>query len=245
MNLILFEKDEIEKPLSLKDERGSHIIKVLKKKEGECFDGGVVNGTAGSCRINRIENGNIYYSFLPGQESKPVFPLLPVTLIIGFPRPIQLKRLLRDCVSLGAASINLTATALGEKSYLNSNLLKDDAIRKNLLEGAMQGRGTGIPSLEFFSSLKQCLDSVSGLFPEGGKILLDISPWAEPLSSLDLKRLSPVCLAIGSERGWTEEERKLFKEKGFVSCSLGKRILRTETAVTAALSLALGRMGLI
>ena len=121
----------------------------------------------------------------------------------------------------------------------------DDAIRKNLLEGAMQGRGTVIPSLEFFLSLKQCLDSVSGNFNDGGKILLDISPGAEPLSSLDLRRLSPVCLAIGSERGWTEEERGLFREKGFISCSLGKRILRTETAVTASLALALGRMGLI
>ena len=37
MNLILFEKDEIEKPLSLKDERGFHIIKVLKKKRRGMF----------------------------------------------------------------------------------------------------------------------------------------------------------------------------------------------------------------
>jgi len=35
----------------------------------------------------------------------------------------------------------------------------------------------------------------------------------------------------------------LFREAGYLSCSLGSRILRTETAATAALAIALAKTG--
>ena len=56
---------------------------------------------------------------------------------------------------------------------------------------------------------------------------------------------SMVYAAIGSERGWTDKERSLFTDYGFASCSMGVRVLRTETATTVALSLILQSMGLL
>ncbi|WP_162510898.1 RsmE family RNA methyltransferase, partial [Treponema endosymbiont of Eucomonympha sp.] len=49
--------------------------------------------------------------------------------------------------------------------------------------------------------------------------------------------------AVGSERGWTERERGALTEAGFTLCSLGERVLRTETAATAAAALILDAMG--
>jgi RsmE family RNA methyltransferase len=49
--------------------------------------------------------------------------------------------------------------------------------------------------------------------------------------------------AIGSERGWSERERRMLEEAGYVRLGMGKRILRTETASTVATSLILGAMG--
>jgi 16S rRNA (uracil1498-N3)-methyltransferase len=43
-------------------------------------------------------------------------------------------------------------------------------------------------------------------------------------------------LAIGPEGGWTDEERDAALKAGFQEASLGQLILRTETAVIAALS---------
>lgn len=43
-----------------------------------------------------------------------------------------------------------------------------------------------------------------------------------------------ICIIIGAEGGFDEEEIKLFCEKGAVSVSLGKKILRTQTASLAA-----------
>ena len=55
---------------------------------------------------------------------------------------------------------------------------------------------------------------------------------------------SQAVLAIGPEGGWTGEERDLAVKAGFHEASLGRLILRTETAVIAALaslSFALGK----
>ena len=52
-----------------------------------------------------------------------------------------------------------------------------------------------------------------------------------------------IIAAIGSERGWTAGERKLFEEAGFIRCGMGERIMRTETAVTVAGAIILNSMG--
>ena len=38
--------------------------------------------------------------------------------------------------------------------------------------------------------------------------------------------------AIGSERGWTGNERIFLEKKGFLRCGMGNRTMRTETAAT-------------
>jgi 16S rRNA (uracil1498-N3)-methyltransferase len=47
---------------------------------------------------------------------------------------------------------------------------------------------------------------------------------------------SGVVLLVGPEGGWSKEEEQLAMEKGFAAVSLGKRILRSETAALAALA---------
>ena len=56
---------------------------------------------------------------------------------------------------------------------------------------------------------------------------------------------SGVVAAIGSERGWTDKERDLLESSGFTLCSMGNRVLRTETATTVASSIILDGMGVL
>jgi 16S rRNA (uracil1498-N3)-methyltransferase len=59
---------------------------------------------------------------------------------------------------------------------------------------------------------------------------------------------SPVMLLVGPEGGWSDGDLALAKSNGFRSVSLGKRILRTETAGLAALAIvqyAWGDLGLL
>ncbi len=248
MNIALFNESEITSPLSVKDERGEHIVKVLHKKEGDTFKAGIIGGMVGTATINKIENNLISFSFSP--ETAGLEPQ-PLIMIIGFPRPIQLKRLLRDIAALGVKEVHLTGTELGEKSYMQSNLVEHGTAYKMLLDGTVQAGTTSVPELFLHTNLNECLEAVK-------------KSAGEVFQALALDNINPACnlteafrddrkpsdeaitiAAIGSERGWTDRERRTLEEAGFVRCGMGKRIMRTETAATVAASVILAERGLL
>ena len=243
MNIVLFEKNEISCPLKLNDERAQHILKILHKKEGDTFSCGIIKGMAGKAEIIHISEEGIKFSFQPESDGKPLNPL---KMIIGFPRPIQLKRLLRDVAALGIQEIHLTGTELGETSYMKSNLLERGTAYKMLLDGTVQAASTHIPELFLHQNLKECLQEISKN-PAELKIALDNVNASENLFSFMQNRTQkfPVIAAIGSERGWTNNERQLLEKSGFTRCSMGQRIMRTETAATVASSIILASSGFL
>lgn len=250
MNICLFSPEEILNPLDIQDERAQHILKILHKKEGESFSAGIIGGQAGTAVIKKIEveekkssdgkktfkGGKIYFDFTPESDGKKLYPL---KMIIGFPRPIQLKRLLRDMASLGVQEVHLTGTELGEKSYLKSDLATKGEAEKFLLDGSIQAGSTQVPKLFIHQTLKNCLEQIN---LEGKLFALDNIEPSQSLSCALKEKPQKAIAAIGSERGWTNYERQLFRQNGFELLSMGKRILRTETASTVAVSLILNSM---
>jgi RsmE family RNA methyltransferase len=242
VNIILFEKNELEHNLPRRDERTIHLMKVLRKKKGDYFEAGIIGGLKGTGRIEKINlDGSIFVTL---EAALPPPPKLNIRAAVGFVRPIQIRRLLRDLPNLGAAAIDLVATDLGEKSYRDTKLLDDGGARAALIEGAIQARDTCIPALSVYHSLDEWIKKrpwenpaknhpisriplllvMDNIRPEGS--LLNLSPTSRP-----------AVLAIGPERGWSDRERELFEKAGFLRLSLGKRALRTETACTAAAAL--------
>lgn len=252
MNICLFSQEEINQPLSVNDERGEHIIKILHKKEGDSFSAGIINGMAGTALINRIEDKKIFFSFKPESEGKSLYPL---KMIIGFPRPIQLKRLLRDIAALGVCEVHLTGTELGEKSYMQSNLVEHGTAYKMLLDGTVQAASTHVPELFLHKSLPECLKAVSsnplnndektGSASELKLCLDNVNPKGALFTVLQEQAEMPqtVIAAIGSERGWTAKERALLEGAGYIRCGMGPRVMRTETAATVSASIIGAAMG--
>ena len=262
MNICLFKPEEINQPLDLRDERGEHIIKILHKKEGETFTAGIIGGQAGTAAITKIEGsfkegGRLWFEFAPESDGKP---LTKLKMIIGFPRPIQLKRLLRDIAGLGVCEVHLTGTELGEKSYMQSTLVEKGNAYKMLLDGTVQAGSTHVPELFLHRTLSECVEAVTECGKmEGGRLLPDQSsnvllaldnrkPGCSLTKALEGSKLifeKNIVAAIGSERGWTDKERDFLVQKGFTLCSMGERILRTETAATVAGSIILSQLGVI
>ncbi len=249
MNIILF-GDELYFPRN--DSRYQHIKKILKKKLGDTFSAGIINGCEGRATITRFDDEGLAFDF---HSELPMRPLYPVYVIIGFPRPIQLKRLLREISSLGVAAVYLTGTDLGEKSYRESTLVDRGAAYESLIEGCTQAGGTAIPALEMFDSVTDVITTVTasagaspaGICTSGAQCVLldtvnpDCSLFNAPFAAISARH--PLVLAIGSERGWSASERVQFREAGFMVCSMGARILRTETAATVAVALTLAKTG--
>ncbi len=189
MNIILFDEDEIGRPLPRNDRRARHIIKVLKLHEGDRFSAGIVNGPVGTCPITTIRNGEISFDWQPyggesagagsaytdGSHSAESMPTeithagqAPVTLLIGMIRPIAAKRLLRDLTTIGIADIRFVRASMSEKSYGASTLWRD--YRPHLIEGAEQAGTTALPRVSTYGSLREGLQTL----PSGdqGRIVL-------------------------------------------------------------------------
>ena len=131
MNIILFEPREIGRPLPRRDPRTLHLLKILHKKPGYTFEAGVLEGNRGRGRIEAQQpDGSLLFSLDLGE---PPPPRLPIRVAVGFPRPIQLRRLLRDLSNLGIEAADLLGTDLGEKSYRNTTLLVDGGARAALV----------------------------------------------------------------------------------------------------------------
>lgn len=238
MNIILFESIP-NGFIPIDDRRAEHILSVLRLKTGDSFKLGRINGEAGIATIGEISPEGIKFSFERTQENAS--GLYPVTLVVAQVRPICMKRILREAVSLGVGRIIVTGAETAEKSYGESDLWKKDEFREILLDGAMQSAATGIPPLELYPSVKLSLANLGDSYKD--RLLLDNIDGAEPLSQSETAL--PAVAAIGPERGWSERERSMFAAAGFRPMSLGKRVLRTETAVPAALSLLFARADLI
>ena len=235
MNIILLKDGELFLPSS--DERAKHIRKVLHLNEGDSFRAGIVNGMRGKARIEAMEERGIRLSFTAKDDGARLYPL---TLIVAQVRPICMRRILREAVSMGVRKLILPVSDLGEKSYLGASLYTEGEYENILLDGAMQSGFTGVSAVSITQSLDDAIAEADG----DVKILLDNREGAMSLSEAVLAGKS-VVLAIGPERGWSHREVGLFERAGYSPMLIGKRILRTETAAVGGTLLALSRMGFV
>ena len=235
MNIILIGKGERFFPSG--DERAKHIRKVLRLGMGDSFRAGEVDGLAGMATILSDGDDGISFSFEGSEDRSALYPL---TLIVAQVRPICMRRILREAVSLGVGRIILPVSDLGEKSYLSASLYTAGEYREILLDGAMQSGMTGVSA----TSVVQGVEEAIRLASADVHILLDNVFQGVALSQMDLRGRS-VAIAIGPERGWSDRERRLFVESGYQPARLGSRILRTETAAVAGVAVALSAMGLM
>jgi RsmE family RNA methyltransferase len=274
MNMLILDESEPGRPLPRSDRRVQHIARILKKQAGDevlagvADDGqGPLSGQTGMARIDSWDGHQMAFSFQPRNLAPPLHPL---TILLGFPRPIQANRILKDLASLGVARIILSGTELGEKSYFQSDFFRNREFRSALVEGAEQAANPRLPSVETAWTLARALQLLEppalieastrwaldpyrqegplGTVLTGDTVALDGTRGLDRPSLVDRPPLvapPPLVLAIGSERGWTPAELDLMAAAGFRFAGLGERILKTETAAIAAAAIALARLGLM
>jgi RsmE family RNA methyltransferase len=230
LNLILFEPGEIGAPLPRADPRAVHLEKILRRAEGDFFDAGIVNGPRGKGRVLSIGTSGIAFTF---EALTDPAPAEPIDLLVALPRPQTARKILCEATTLGVASIRFFQSEKGEPGYVSSTLWTSGEWRRHLLGGAAQAFDTRVPRVEHAARLEDC---IAGLDPNSGRIALDNYEATRRMSPSGLR--FPLALAFGPERGWSASERSLLRERGFELAHLGTRVLRTETAVVAALALA-------
>jgi 16S rRNA (uracil1498-N3)-methyltransferase len=239
VNLILFEASEIERPLPRSDRRAVHILSVLRRNVGDTFDVGLVNGPRGKATLTTIDEQQLVLGFTWG--ARPT-SLDPITLIIALPRPQTARDILRDATALGVAAIHFVRSEKSESSYGQSSLWTSGEWRRHVIAGAEQAVDTALPDVTDGRGLDE---TVSSMPADGYRFALDNYESPTRLSDVSIVRGTHLVLALGAERGWSAAERDTLRGHQFAFVHLGPRVLRTETATVAAVSIIRSKLGLM
>ena len=166
---------------------------------------------------------------MPCQNEPDVF----VTLYQALPKGDKMNFIVQKCVELGVSRIVPVITARCVSRPDEKSLKKKIARwQKIALQAAQQSRRGIIPEVCLCISLKQAAEQSA----ENDKNIFFYELGGESVKNILTEKPKTIGMFIGSEGGFEEAEAELVLSHGATAATLGKRILRAETAPLAALS---------
>ncbi|MBF0123705.1 MAG: 16S rRNA (uracil(1498)-N(3))-methyltransferase [Magnetococcales bacterium] len=168
-----------------------------------------------------------------------VEPRWPRRLFQAIPDQQRMSWIVQKGVELGVTMVQPLHTA-------HSNPFPDgEAGRQQLrtwrrlaLSAAKQCRRAVIPEIRAPLPLSQLLTEWRQSSDNVRRLRADVRGLRWPLSDWTRQSFQqPIDLLIGPEGGWNEQERQQTDASGVVAIALGPRVLRTETAAVAALTI--------
>ena len=236
----------------MEGEVAHHLGRVLRAERGQLYE--LSDGTRVClARIEDVKRDRIEFSLV---EELPVQqPALQTTLFLSIVKFDAFEFALEKATELGVNTIVPLAAVRSEKGLLSAAPRRAGRWEKILLEASQQSRRVRLPALAPLTKSEKAFSSHS----DGEPLYIILSERASApslRSSLekgagwprqergkkpglrdgDVKSPLQAVLAIGPEGGWTDDELQAATRNGFQEASLGRLILRTETAVIAALA---------
>src|SRR5579864_6379038 len=228
----------------LRGEAAQHLGRVLRAETGQLYelsDGQYV----WLARTESVGRDEIRFSLvdeLPVPAASVRIELLPA--IVKFDR---FEWALEKATELGAEEIAPLAADRSEKGLIAAAGKRAERWKRILAESAQQARRLCIPALRDAAKPRDAFRASAAPFKlllserAGAKPLRDV---LEPVAALHSEDDDArVAIAFGPEGGWTDAEFASADACGFVEAALGTNILRTETAVCAALAAVLYAFG--
>lgn len=221
-----------------------HLCQVLRLNTGDgifVFDGSGMEYRAEIISISKHEaRARIIDSKLSDTE-----PSVHVTLFQGLPKAEKMDLIIQKSVELGVHRIFPVITQYSVVQVTREEGEKK-AVRWNRIarEASKQCRRACVPEVLAPVSMEKAISSLeqfpaSMVFYENAqkKCLKEV------LKCYNINKIKDIALFIGPEGGFSEAEIRNLSDRNVQVASLGKRILRTETAAISALSIIMYEMG--
>ncbi len=210
-----------------------HIVKTLRMRVGEAIElcdgeGNVYHGTVS--QFNNLEVLVDCFECVPCDSEPDTF----VTVCFAVPKGDKAELMVQKCVELGAKRIVLyMSSRCISRPDDKSSAKKIARLSRIAAEAAKQSERGVIPTVEGIYSFEAMLQ----IAKEHEKSLFFYERGGLPIKEL-LKCEKPKSVAIitGAEGGFSDDEVSQATEAGLSIASLGKRILRCETAPLCAIS---------
>lgn len=216
--------ESISEEVLLTGEEFNHAKNVLRLSEGDeitLLDGG---GLEYPAIIARVEKNAVRVRVI-GKRVSDKEPKKEIYLLVGALKGDKTELVVQKAVELGVRKIGVFHSRYCA-AYMNENKL--ERLNKVAREAAKQCLRASAPSVVYFDTAEEAFasakDCESKLF---ACEFLEKSETGIPANA------DSYALVVGSEGGFTEEEFQAAKTSGFAGVSLGKRILRAETAAIA------------
>ena len=186
--------------------------------------------------VSKIEKRSLTANVI-GEAVSDKEPKTQIYLLCGALKGDKTELVVQKACELGAYKIGVFSSEFCS-AYMNGNKL--ERLNKVSREAAKQCLRSCAPEVVYFDNFTEALSSASGF--ENKLFACEFAQGSET----DISTISgSTAILIGSEGGFSEREGEEAKKFGFSQISLGKRILRAETAaisLTAIVAYALGEL---
>lgn len=213
-------------------EDARHITKSLRMKKGEKLTICDKNQMEFNCEIKVIDGEKVSLKVL-SKNLCETEPPLSITLFQALPKGDKMDLIIQKSVEIGAFEIVpiLTSRCISrpDDKSIQKKLIRWNKISKEAAEQSGRGLIPKVQALKSFQEVSLSLNEFDQSFvfyEKGGDSLY------KSLSNKSKK----IAIIIGPEGGFEESEINELKEKGAIVSTLGKRILRAETAPLVALA---------
>lgn len=205
--------------LSLEDEEFQHCVKVLRKNTGDHI--GIFDGVGGKYEvvITQVSKHSCDFQIVQ-EEQLPAKPFYNHIAIAPTKNTDRIEWFVEKACELGVDEITLLLTTNCERDKMKTDRLEKKAI--SALKQSKSGFLTRINELTKISSLLKTCDAEQ-------KFIAFVADGLPYFSSLLQPNQKTITL-IGPEGDFTKEEAEIATAAGFQKISLGKSVLRTETA---------------
>ncbi len=216
-------------------DEGYHLIRILRAAPGMQIKVFTEKETEFLCEVVNVKKTEATAKILEKMENR-VDPEVRVTVAQALVKPAKFDFIIQKCTELGVSAFQpvVTKHSISLPKQAEKQLKRWDRIA---LEALKQCEGRRIPAVYEIKKFEKFISEDT----EGLKFYLDARD-GEPANTA-LRRaaesgsISSVTVFIGPEGGFSDDEKTLLREKGFIPIYLGPRVLRAETAAVAITSI--------
>ena len=219
--------------VTVEGEAFHHLVHVLRTAVGEGLEVFNGEGQAFEATVSAIEAQTAVLTLGKARQQTAT---RHIYIVQGLPKGDKLETILQKATELGATAF-LPVEMLRSVARISEGKEEKKTVRlqKIVEEASRQCGRADVPKVFPPCRLKEAL----ALLPAGTRVwVLDETETHTPLSLAhrQASEASPLAIVIGPEGGLDDKERAFLTQHGATRVSLGTRILRTETASLAALS---------
>ena len=222
----LFYSDKLKTgTISRLSEKQSHYTKnVMRLKAGDKIS--LFNSQDGEWDVKILDQGKIFTEFKVEKLSRPLSKEKDIWLAFSPIKKGPQDFMIQKTTELG---IQKFIPVLCERSVVRQINIK--RAEKIITEACEQSNRISVPKIQGLQRLDEFIKN----FPDNGKIIFcDINSESKDLKN-KLPKKNPICILIGPEGDFSEEERQsIIKYKNVISITLANNILRAETAAIAS-----------